>query len=98
MTENNNNKSDWQERELGALWKRQGKNQTYLSGHVVVDELGVEKKQKVVVFSNKNKKDNERAPDFRIYKSVPMNQDATNESVAPAPTPVTDSSHEEELV
>mgnify|MGYP001220537937 FL=1 len=67
MSDNTNNKSDWQERELGALWKQAGRSQNYLSGHVTVDG----KQQKVVVFANKNKKDNERAPDYRVYKSQP---------------------------
>ena len=79
-----NKKSEWNERELGALWKRESRagSQTYLAGHVVVDELGSEKKIKVVVFSNKNKT-NERAPDFRIYKSkefVGSNSETSSES------------------
>ena len=58
--------------ELGALWKRQARSsgQTYLAGHLKGGEFGDEG-QKIVVFSNKNKT-NERAPDFRIYKSKPM--------------------------
>jgi uncharacterized protein (DUF736 family) len=69
----NTNKSDWQERELGALWKQAGRSQNYLSGHVTVDG----KQQKVVVFANKNKKDNERAPDYRVYKSKPKDEAET---------------------
>ena len=58
-------KNEWQEREIGALWKNKGRNQTYLTGKVG--------DQKVVIFSNKNKnKDNQ--PDFRVYKSEPKNQ------------------------
>ena len=65
-TNENNNE------ELGALWKRQARSsgQTYLAGHLKGGEFGDEG-QKIVVFSNKNKT-NERAPDFRIYKSKPM--------------------------
>ena len=60
----NTSKSEWSEREVGALWKRSGPNQKYLTGKVKVD--GVEKN--VVIFSNKNKtKDNQ--PDFRVYLS-----------------------------
>ena len=61
---------------LGALWKRQARNggQTYLAGHLKGGEYGDEG-VKVVVFSNKNKT-NERAPDFRIYKSKPMESSA----------------------
>lgn len=59
--------SEWSEREIGAFWKREGKNQKYLTGKIKNDD-GSE--QQVVVFSNKNKtKDNQ--PDFRVYKSEP---------------------------
>ena len=56
--------------EVGAFWKRQAKGdgQTYLSGHIEVDELGQKKKMKVVVFSNKNKS-KDTAPDYRVYLS-----------------------------
>lgn len=58
-------KTDWQKREVGALWKKDGVNQKYLTGHVKNDAGEL---QKLVIFSNKNKtKDNQ--PDFRIYKS-----------------------------
>tara|TARA_Y100001963_G_C6769301_1_gene443981 strand:- start:1053 stop:1298 length:246 start_codon:yes stop_codon:yes gene_type:complete len=59
-------KNEWQEREIGALWKNEGRNQTYLTGKVG--------DQKVVIFSNRNKnKDNQ--PDFRVYKSEPKGQE-----------------------
>ena len=50
-------KNEWQQREVGALWKRVSKSgQKYLSGHVSVeDELGTEKRMKVICFSNKFK-------------------------------------------
>jgi uncharacterized protein (DUF736 family) len=72
-TNENNNE------ELGALWKRTARNsgQTYLAGHLKGGDFGDEG-VKVVVFSNKNKT-NERAPDFRIYKSKPV------DGSAPAP-------------
>jgi hypothetical protein len=60
-----NNKTDWSKRELGALWKKKSATQTYLSGHLSLE--GGERIN-VVVFSNKNKK-NENAPDFRVYVS-----------------------------
>ena len=64
-------KNEWQEREIGALWKNEGRNQTYLTGKVG--------DQKVVIFSNKNKnKDNQ--PDFRVYKSEPRNTETENVS------------------
>jgi uncharacterized protein (DUF736 family) len=62
-------KNEWQQREVGALWKRKsGSGQSYLSGHVTLtDELGTEKKVKVICFSNKFKSENEKAPDLRVY-------------------------------
>jgi uncharacterized protein (DUF736 family) len=71
---NNNSKSDWSKRDVGALWKRESATQKYLSGYVKVDELGIERELKVVVFSNKNKKDNPKAPDYRVYLSVPQDK------------------------
>ena len=56
-----------QREELGALWKREGRNQTYLTGYMVGPN-GV--KKNIVVVSSNKKKDNQ--PDFRIYESVPL--------------------------
>jgi len=69
---NNNEKSEWAKRDVGALWKRESATQKYLSGYVKVDELGIERELKIVVFSNKNKNNNEKAPDYRIYVSKPL--------------------------
>tara|TARA_Y100000310_G_C20475220_1_gene712062 strand:+ start:377 stop:643 length:267 start_codon:yes stop_codon:yes gene_type:complete len=63
--------NEWSEREIGALWKREGRNQKYLTGKMKQAD-GSE--QQVVIFSNKNKtKDNQ--PDFRVYKSEPRVQE-----------------------
>lgn len=65
--------------ELGALWKKKSKNgMAFLSGYVKVDELGVEKEVKVVVFANNNKS-NEKAPDYRIYISRPLDSNEPSE-------------------
>ena len=73
-TTQNENKGDWKNREVGALWLRTSAAGTkYLSGHVSLgaeDDLE-ENKERVVVFSNKDKK-NDKAPDYRIYKSSPQ--------------------------
>lgn len=74
-----------QREELGALWKRQGKNQTYLTGYI---NKANGEKVKIVVFSSKNKK-SENQPDFRIYESVPMEGRPATSTNAPqkaAPT------------
>ena len=77
-----NNNSEWSDRELGALWVRQGKGQKYLSGHLEVETMpGMTEKVRVVVFSNKGKSKNEQAPDYVVYKSV--DRDATQEASKP---------------
>ncbi len=91
MNETNKN-SDWKDREVGALWKKQGRNQSYLSGHVIVDELGMEKKIRVVVFSNRQKKAGENTPDFRIYVSKDRNESTETAVAATAETAVVASS------
>ena len=74
MTDTSNTKqeSEWSKREIGALWIRESPNQKYFSGHFTTqDELGVEQKVKVVIFTNKHKK-KDNHPDFRIYRSEPQ--------------------------
>jgi|TARA_B100000035_G_scaffold55698_2_gene44033 hypothetical protein len=62
--------SKWRSRELGALWVRSGKNQKYLSGSINVETMpGVTEQLKVVVFTNKGRDKNEKAPDYVIYRS-----------------------------
>ena len=66
----NKEKSDWEKRDIGALWKqisKSGSNMKYLSGHIKLgeDEFGAEKKMKIMVFTNEKKSENQ--PDFRIY-------------------------------
>ena len=90
---NENKESEWKNRERGALWKKQGKNQNYLTGIIKsLDDMGQEVKNKVIVFANKNKT-SENAPDFIIYESKDMNQ---ADSAAPASaTASADESNEE---
>jgi uncharacterized protein (DUF736 family) len=66
----NNSQSDWQKRDIGALWKRSGKSQNFLSGKITIGEFGEEKEIQVVVFKNKYK-EKENQPDFRIYEDTP---------------------------
>ena len=41
MSDNSQQQTDWKERDIGALWQRQGRTQKYLSGHVrMKDESG----------------------------------------------------------
>jgi uncharacterized protein (DUF736 family) len=78
MSENQDKKSNWKDREMGALWKKKGNSQTYLSGTIEIpsDEYGGKEKVNVVIYSNKYKeKDNH--PDFRVYRSEEMKKEAT---------------------
>ena len=61
MSETKTN-TEWTNRELGALWLNvnQKTNEKYLTGHI--------NNEKVIMFKNKFKDDNPKAPDFRIYK------------------------------
>tara|TARA_B100000287_G_C20449236_1_gene708805 strand:- start:482 stop:772 length:291 start_codon:yes stop_codon:yes gene_type:complete len=80
-----NTSENTRKQEMGALWKRESKNngQKYLAGHVVVeDDMGVEQKVRVVVFANREKK-NDKAPDFSILKAREYSSDS---NTAPAQT------------
>tara|TARA_Y100000310_G_scaffold333205_1_gene410281 strand:- start:216 stop:464 length:249 start_codon:yes stop_codon:yes gene_type:complete len=72
--------NEWDDRELGALWvnTKQGSNEKYLTGHI--------NDEKVIVFKNKFKEENAKAPDFRVYKQKELESSATS----------TDSSGDEE--
>ena len=45
MLEENKQKSEWQNREMGAFWTKDGPGK-YLTGHVEVDELGIKQRSK----------------------------------------------------
>jgi hypothetical protein len=87
MSTENTKNNEWREREMGALWKRQSQNgnTTYLAGNL--DGRGV------VVFNNKNKKDNPKAPDFIVYKSKDRG-DQSNSSAQSSQSTVEDDNEE----
>ena len=101
MSEENNQANEWSKRELGALWKRQGKAQNYLSGFIKIGEFGVEQEVRLVIFTNKNKSKNERAPDFVIYRSEDRQEaapEAKSEAKSEATSkPTAQSSTDEEV-
>ena len=68
--------NEWDDRELGALWvnTKQGSNEKYLTGHI--------NDEKVIVFKNKFKDENPKAPDFRVYKQKEMDSPAVSEDSA----------------
>lgn len=66
---NNTNNSNNKNQELGALWKKKSKTgMSFLSGYIN-DHDG--QRIDVVVFAN-SKKSNEKAPDYRLYVSKPL--------------------------
>lgn len=69
MTDKKENK-EWDNRELGALWVnvKQSDGSKYLTGAI--------NGEKVIVFKNKYKDENEKAPDFRVYKQQAQEQDS----------------------
>jgi uncharacterized protein (DUF736 family) len=71
MTEKKEN-NEWDNREVGALWVnvKQSDGSKYLTGTI--------NGEKVIVFKNKYKDENQKAPDFRIYKQQPANGESSN--------------------
>jgi len=81
-----NQKSEWDERELGALWKKQSANgRKYLSGKLKVDG----KDMNVVCFPNQNKKADNH-PDFRLYTSKEYEAAAQSEAASTQEEAATD--------
>lgn len=76
-----NNQGDWKQREVGALWKKVGANgkSSFCTGYIVSDEIGNKVKQRVIMFSNKNK-NKDTSPDFIIYLSNEQEEGATAKS------------------
>lgn len=83
---NTNQNTNKNQNELGALWKKKSKTgMSFLSGYIV-DHDGT--RTDVVVFAN-TKKSNEKAPDYRLYVSKPLeNKQATTTKSVVAKTPV----------
>ena len=77
----NNQQQNKNQNELGALWKKKSKaGMSFLSGYIV-DHDGT--RTDIVVFANGNKK-NEKAPDYRLYVSKPLeakNQENASKAV-----------------
>jgi uncharacterized protein (DUF736 family) len=75
MSDKDKEKNEWDDREVGALWVNQKQDGTkYLTGTM--------NGEKVIVFKNKYKEENAKAPDFRIYKQKPQGESS---SAAPEP-------------
>lgn len=75
MSDTEKKNTEWDDRELGALWinVKPGGNDKYLTGHI--------NNEKVIVFKNKFKDENPKAPDFRVYKQKEMNPTSSDSNV-----------------
>jgi uncharacterized protein (DUF736 family) len=79
---NNTNNTNNKNQELGALWKKKSKaGMSFLSGYIN-DHDG--QRIDVVVFANGNKK-NEKAPDYRLYVSKPLENKTESNKVTNKP-------------
>ena len=94
--------NDWKERELGALWVKKSLNGTqYMTGHIELRDASG--KVQLVVFKNKHKLNedgtvaNEKAPDFRVYKSEEREQRQSSGGGAPQEAATASSTNEDSL-
>ena len=95
--------NDWKERELGALWVKKSLSGTqYMTGHIELKDASG--KVQMVVFKNKHKYNedgsvaNEKAPDFRLYKSEDKEQRQNSGQDSPKEAaPAAASTSEDEL-
>lgn len=87
--ENNNSNNDWKERELGALWKKEGKSQNYFSGKIKLNKFKDFDSINIVGFSNKNKSEKPNAPDVILYYSAPMGETASSLDLGNKPSSAT---------
>lgn len=96
MSDTNTSDNEWRQRELGALWRRSGKNQKYLSGYIKLGDELEEREVRLIVFTNKYKSENEKAPDFVIYESTPMEQTSNTGATQSSQAKVTEQTQEED--
>lgn len=55
------------EKDIGALWIKDGKAGKFMSGKIMVEGVDVS----IVVFRNTHKEEGSNKPDYRIYKQRP---------------------------
>lgn len=78
MIEEENKKTDWSKREIGAFWTKENAKGKYLSGSLEIEG----KKIKVVMFPNRYK-DNDKKPDYVLYLSQEQNSPAPEKKELP---------------
>ena len=96
MSEENKNKdNEWKDREIGALWKKEGKNQNYFSGRLKLKNMDGQSELNVVGFSNKKKAEYPNSPDVILYQSVPREENKQNDISLSDSTPNKDTIEDE---
>ena len=83
MSNESTTNNEWQAREIGALWKKDGQNQKYLSGKIKLPQSLGGAEMGVVVFTNRHKAEGSNQPDFRLYldsKSAPAEEAQTEQA------------------
>ncbi len=75
-------KIDWKKQEIGGLWRKEDQdgNTKLLSGRIKLNGKDIA----IVIFPNRFKDENPKAPDFRVY--LAPDQGTTNSKPAPANT------------
>jgi hypothetical protein len=66
--------------ELGAVWRYKNDQMKYFKGHITIKG----EKVQIIMFQNTYKKEGDKSPDYRIYKSVPREKPATSGTTAAA--------------
>ena len=74
MSEENAKESAWKQREIGALWKKEGKSQNYFSGKLKLKDFEGKSELNIVGFSNKKREESPNAPDVILYVSAPREE------------------------
>jgi uncharacterized protein (DUF736 family) len=98
MSETINTKGKDAQVEIGALWKKQGQSQKFLSGTIKRSTIPEGKEDiQIVVFSNKFKKADNH-PDLRIYISKPRGDATPTKATASSPVEVSSSTEENDEV
>ena len=101
-TATKNGKTNWDEKELGCLWRRetQSTKEKYLTGVINLKSLGFDQDVQLICFTNKHKT-KDTHPDIRIYisdkkpaakGSAPVAKPETKQAVVPPPPPAPDAS------
>lgn len=72
---------------MGALWKKSGRSQTFLSGQIKLNAgTDGEELVRILVFDNSKNKKSDNAPDFVIYKSEDRREQSSDEQNAASET------------